>query len=277
MMQLKKLLSAAFAGLMLVSFTACSGATKPEETKNLDVPETATVAPEMSALPEEESSTGGVLTMGLNASFPPYEYYEGSDIAGIDPEIGAAIADKLGMELEIQDMQFKNVLMSVQSGKIDMGMSGISVTEDRKETMDFSDPYAKGIQAMIVLEGSEIQSKEDLAGKKVGVQLATTGDICVTGDFGEDVVERFNTGADAVMNLKGGKIDCVVIDLEPAKVYVEQNEGLKLLESTYVEEEYAIAFKKGNAELQKKVNDALKELIADGTVQAIIDKYIKAD
>lgn len=219
----------------------------------------------------------GKLLMATNATFPPYEYYDGNDIVGIDAEIAAKIAEKLGLELEIQDMEFNSIITSVNQGKADMGMAGMTVSEDRLKNVDFSDSYAKGVQVVIVKEDSDIKSIDDLTGKKIGVQLNTTGDIYATDDFGKDNVQQFNKATDTVLALTQGKVDAVIIDKAPAEVFVQQNEGLKLLDSSYADEDYAICFKKGNTELQKAVNDALNELIEDGTVQAIIDKYIPAE
>ncbi len=221
------------------------------------------------------------LTMGTNASFPPYEYYEDGKVVGIDAEIAAAIAEKLGMELEIEDMEFKAIIPAVSTGKIDFGMAGMTVTDERKQSVNFSETYATGIQAIIVKEDSEITSADDLGAEgatwKIGVQDATTGDIYCTDDFGEDRVSKFPVGADAVEALKTGKVDCVIIDNEPAKAYVSMNEGLKILDTEYVTEDYAIAVKLENTELLEKINKALEELIADGSVQQILDKYINAD
>ena len=223
--------------------------------------------------------SGGTLTMGTNAEFPPYEYYEGDKIVGIDAEIAAAIADKLGMELKIEDMAFDAIIPAITSGKIDMGMAGMTVTDERKQSVDFSDSYATGVQAVIVAENSAITSVADLSagGLSSGLQSSTTGGLSVTWVLaapGLATVQRYNKGADAVQALVTGKVDCVVIDNEPAKAFVEANPGLKILPTAYTEEDYAIAFAKGNTELQTKVNEALKELIADGTVAKIIDKYI---
>ena len=221
------------------------------------------------------------LTMGTNASFPPYEFYENNEIVGIDAEIAAAIADKLGMELKIEDMDFKAIIPAVTEGKIDFGMAGMTVTEERLQSVNFSETYATGIQAIIVKEDSEITSVDDLyaegAAWKVGVQDATTGDIYCTDDFGEDRVSKYAVGADAVEALKTGKVDCVIIDNEPAKAYVAANEGLKILDGAYTEEDYAICVNLENTELLDKINGALKELIEDGTVAAIVAKYIPAE
>lgn len=219
----------------------------------------------------------GKLLMATNATFPPYEYYEDGEIVGIDVEIAEKIAEKLDLELEIQDMEFNSITDSVSSGKSDMGMAGMTVSEDRLKNVDFSDSYAKGVQVVIVKEDSDIKTIDDLSGKKIGVQLNTTGDSYATEDFGKDNVQQFNKATDTVLALTQDKVDAVIIDKAPAEVFVQQNEGLTLLSSSYADEDYAICFKKGNTELQKEVNDALNELIEDGTVQAIIDKYIPAE
>ena len=246
------------------------------------------------------------LVMATNAAFPPYEFKDGDKIVGIDAEIAAAIADKLGMKLEIVDVDFGAVLTGVAEGKYDMGMAGITVTETRKETMDFSNTYATGIQVIIVKDGSSIATLDDLwnfdeegnpvslknTDIKVGVQQDTTGDIYsssgVSGwgfnDLNEDEsiktdrVVRFKTGAEAVSALKTGKVDCVIIDQEPAKSFVAANEGIHILEgdNEYAVEDYAICVTKGNTELLEKINKALEELKADGTIAAIIEKYIPA-
>ena len=221
------------------------------------------------------------LTMGTNASFPPYEYYEENEIVGIDAEVAAAIAEKLGMELVIEDMDFNAIVPAITTGKIDMGMAGMTVTEERLQSVDFSISYATGVQVIIVKEGSPIKTLDDLyaegATYVAGVQEATTGDIYCTGDYGQDHVKQFNNGPLAVAALVNGQIDCVVIDQEPAKNYVAANSGLKILDTSYADEDYAIAIKKGNTELLDKVNGALKELGEDGTLQSIVDKYINAD
>ena len=216
------------------------------------------------------------LVMATNAEFPPYEYHDGDAIVGIDAEIAQAIADKLGMELKIEDVAFDSIIPGVQAKKYDMGMAGMTVTEERLESVNFSTSYAKGVQVVIVKEGSKIKSIDDLADVKIGVQTSTTGDIYATGDYGEEHITRYENGAVAVQALISGKVDCVIIDNQPAKSYVEANEGLVILPTAYVEEDYAICFNKENTELMDKVNGALQELIADGTVQKIVDKYIKA-
>lgn len=223
------------------------------------------------------SDTKETLIMATNAEFPPYEYYDNGEIVGIDAEIAAAIADKLDMNLEINDMEFNSVIAAVQTGKASIAAAGLTVTDERKESVDFTDPYATGVQVIIVKDDSDIASADDLEGKKIGVQQSTTGDLYCTDDFGEDNVEKFDKGATAVQALISGKVDAVVIDNNPAKAFVAANEGLKILDTAYADEDYAIAISKDNPELLEKVNTALNELIADGTVQTIIDKYITAD
>ena len=224
------------------------------------------------------------LKMGTNASFPPYEYYddETGEIVGIDAEVAAAISAKLGCELEIVDMDFDAIIPAVTTGKIDFGMAGMTVTEERKQSVDFSTSYATGIQVVIVKEDSAITSVDDLfaegANHKIGVQQGTTGDLYCSWDIEDEglgTIERFKNGIDAVLALTSGKVDCVVIDNEPSKNYVAANEGLKILDTEYAVEDYAIALAK-DSELTEKINAALEELIADGTVKAIIDKYIVA-
>lgn len=218
----------------------------------------------------------GVLTMATNAYFPPYEFYEGDAIIGIDAEIAEAVAEKLGLELKIEDMEFDSIITAVQTGKADIGLAGMTITEDRLKNIDFSDSYATGIQSVIVKENSDIASLDDLKEKKIGVQLSTTGDIYATDDFGADYVVQYNKGNDAVMALTQGQVDAVIIDNEPAKSYVAANKGLKILDTEYAVEEYAACISKENAGLTEAVNAALTELKEDGTLQSIIDKYIAA-
>lgn len=217
------------------------------------------------------------LVMATNASFPPYEYVEGGNFAGIDVEIAQAIADKLGMELDIQDVDFGSIIAGVQTGKYDMGMAGMTVTDERLEQVNFTSTYATGIQSVIVKKKGDIKSIDDLKGAKIGVQESTTGDIYATDDYGADNVIEYKVGNDAVQALKTGKVDAVIIDNQPALSYVKDNKGLKILKTPYVEEKYAICIAKENEDLLKKVNDALEVLIKDGTVQKILDKYIVAE
>lgn len=224
------------------------------------------------------SSDENTLVMATNATFPPYEYVEGDEIVGIDPEIAAAIADELGMELQIEDVDFDSIVAGVASGKYDMGMAGMTVDPDRLESVNFSDSYATGIQSIIVKEGSPIQSVDDLSSStKIGVQQGTTGAQYAADDYGQDAVVNFNKGADAVQALVTDKVDCVIIDNEPAKSFVEANPGLKILDTEYAVEDYAICVAKDNDELLDKINDALAKLKEYGTVDEIINKYIPSD
>lgn len=234
------------------------------------------------------------LTMATNAAFPPYEYKDGDNFVGIDVEIATEIAKKLGMELEIADVEFGSIIGGVQSGKYDFGMAGMTVTDERKESVNFSNTYATAVQSVIVPADSTYKSFEEFYtgfdaegnptgvkdGIKIGVQQDTTGDIYSSDKpekwgFGEDNVTRYKVGADAVQALKTNKVTAVIIDNEPAKAFVAANDGLKILEGAYAEEEYAICVSKENNELLEKINKALDELKADGTIQKIVDKYIK--
>ena len=219
---------------------------------------------------------GDELIMATNAYFEPYEYYEGDAVVGIDAEIAQAIADKMGMTLKIEDMEFDSIIAAVNSGKAHIGVAGMTVTEDRLENVDFSDSYTTATQVIIVQEGSEIAGADDLEGKKVGVQLGTTGDIFAA-DIKDVQLEQYNKGMDAVQALANGMIDAVIIDNEPAKQFVAKAEGLTILEEEFVTEEYAIAVAKGNEELLDDINKALDAIIADGTVKGIVDKYITAE
>ena len=251
----KKLLSLVLVAAMALSVVACGG--KKEE-----------------AAPAAEGKE--VLVMATNAEFPPYEFYEGQEIVGIDAEIAAAIAEKLGYELKIEDMAFDSIIAAVSSGKADFGLAGMTVTEDRLTSVNFSDTYATATQVVILMEDSPITGIADLDGKKIGVQLGTTGDI-YAGDIADATIERYNKGFEAVQALTQGKIDAVIIDNEPAKVFVAENEGTKILEEDFAVEEYAMAIAKENTELLEKVNTALAELTEDGTLKAIVDKYISAE
>ncbi len=238
-----------------------------------------------------------VLDMATNASFPPYEMVgEDGEFEGIDIEIAGKIAEKLGMTLKVHDVDFDSIVGGVQSGKYDMGMAGMTVTDERKESVNFTDSYATGVQAVIVAADSTYTSYEDFytgfdaegnplgtkEGIKIGVQQGTTGDIYCSDvpakwGFGEENVTQYKNGAEAILALKSGKVTAVIIDNEPAKSYVAANEGLKLLDGAYTEEDYAICVAKDNEELLTKINNALKELIADGTVAQIVEKYIPSE
>lgn len=278
---MKKVLALVLAALMVFALVACG-------TSNSD--ETTTAANGESSAPasESESTASGdkkTLIMATNATFPPYEYKDGDNFAGIDVEVAQKIAEKLGMELEIQDVEFGSIVTGVQTGKYDIGMAGISVTEDRKKSVNFSDTYATAKQVVIVTEDSAIKSLDDLKGDgsmKFGVQQDTTGDILASdtvenGGYGKDNVVSFKAATDTVQALKTGKVDAVIIDNAPAQNFVKNTDGLKILDGTWLDESYAIAISKDNTDLLEKVNAALKELTADGTIQAIVDKYIPAE
>ncbi|MBQ8387815.1 MAG: transporter substrate-binding domain-containing protein [Clostridia bacterium] len=254
---MKKILSFALAAIMLLSVALlCVSCTEPEI--------------------EEEKP---ILKMGTNAYFKPYEYYDGEKIVGIDAEIAAAIADYLGYKLEIVDMEFDSIITAVKGGEVDFGMAGMTITPDRLLEVDFSSSYATGVQSIIVPAGSPIKTADDLfaegATYKVGVQLGTTGDIYATEDLGADRVTAYPNANNAVIALKNKDIDCVIIDNEPAKALVKDNEGLQILDTAYANESYAICVKKGNTELLDKINEAIVALTKDGTIKTIVGKYIK--
>jgi polar amino acid transport system substrate-binding protein len=221
-------------------------------------------------------SESKTLVMATNAEFPPYEYYEGDDIVGIDAEIAQAIADDMGYELVIEDMAFDSIIAAVQSGKADFGAAGMTVSEDRLQSINFTDTYAQASQVIIVKEDSEIASPDDLVGKRIGVQLGTTGDI-YSDDIEDASIERYNKGFEAVQALTQDKVDAVIIDREPAKVFVSENEGLKILDESFTDEEYAICVSKDNDKLLEEINASIAKLKESGELQAIIDKYISAE
>lgn len=250
---MKKFLAILLAAIMVLSFAACG---KKEEKETL--------------------------TMATEGTFPPYEYYDGDKLVGIDVEVGQAIADKLGMNFEVVDIAFDSIIPGVQTGKYDMGMAGMTVYEERLEQVNFTTSYATGVQVLVVKEGSAITTVDDLfadgSNNVIGAQSGTTGFFYATWDIedaGLGSVMGFSKYTDAIEALKDGKCDCVLMDNEPAKALVAQNEGLTILDSEYSVEDYAIAIAKENTELYEKVNSALEELIADGTLQTIVDKYIK--
>ena len=228
---------------------------------------------------EEEVTEPEYIVMATNAFFKPYEYYEGDKIIGIDAEIAEKIAEKLGKTLKIEDMEFSSIITAVQEGSVDFGMAGMTVTEERLESVNFTSSYANGIQSIIVKEDSAITSVDSLyeegAAYKVGVQLGTTGDIYSSDDFGAERVIQYSTANEAVLALVGGSVDCVIIDNEPAKALVAENEGLKILDTSYADEDYAICVAKEKTELLDQLNAAIDELTADGTIDAIVAKYIK--
>jgi ABC-type amino acid transport substrate-binding protein len=277
---MKKALSLMTAAALVLSLAAC-GSTASSEAASSDAASSEAASSEAASETETaELSTvePGKLIMSTNAAFPPYEMTTDSgEFEGIDIETAQAIADKLGLELQIDDMDFDAALLAVQQGKSDMVMAGVTVTDERQNVMDFTDSYATGIQSIIVKEDSDIASVDDLAGKKIGTQRGTTGYLYCSDDFGDENVVAYDDGLTAVQMLNNGQVDCVVIDNAPAKEFVAANPGLKLLDTAYVEEDYAIGVGKGNTELKDAINTALEELKTDGTLQAIVDKYITAE
>ena len=292
---MKKLLAMTLALAMSLSLAACGGGAA-RSTPSASTPDASTSTPDAST---GDESTGfavsseygdftvveeGKLHMSTNASFPPYEMTtDDGGFEGIDVEVAGVIAEKLGLELVVDDMGFDAALTAVQNGQSDIAMAGITVTEDRLEVMDFSESYATGVQVVIVREDSPIQTLDDLNNAEmIGCQAATTGYIYASdtpenGGYGEDHVTAYENGSLAVMALLNGQIDAVIIDNEPAKSYVEANEGLKILDTPWAEEEYAIGVAKGNSDLLSAINAVMDELKTDGTFQSIVDKYITAD
>ena len=272
----RSFMAAAAVSVAALALTACGGSASSAASS---VASSAASSEAVSSAAAAELTTveAGKLTMATNATFPPYEMTTDSgEIEGIDVDTAKAIAEKLGLELQIDDMEFDAALLSVQQGKADIVMAGVTVTDERKAVMDFSDSYATGIQSIIVPNDSDIASPDDLAGKKIGTQRGTTGYIYCSDDFGEDSVVAYDSGLTAVQALNNGQVDAVVIDNAPATEYVAANPGLKVLDTSYAEEDYAIGMAKGSA-LEGAVNKALEELKADGTLQAIVDKYINAN
>ena len=286
---MKKALSLMTAAALVLSLAACGSTASSAASSEAASSETASsdAASSEAASSEAASETEtaelstvepGKLIMSTNAAFPPYEMTTDSgEFEGIDIETAQAIADKLGLELQIDDMDFDAALLAVQQGKSDMVMAGVTVTDERQNVMDFTDSYATGIKSIIVKEDSDIASVDDLAGKKIGTQRGTTGYLYCSDDFGDENVVAYDDGLTAVQMLNNGQVDCVVIDNAPAKEFIAANPGLKLLDTAYVEESYAIGIGKGNTELKDAINTALEELKADGTLQAIVDKYITAE
>ena len=272
----RSFLAAAGLSVAALALTACGGSASSVASSVASSASSA-AASTSAAAGELTTVEAGKLTMATNAAFPPYEMTTDSgEFEGIDIETAQAIADKLGLELQIDDMDFDAALLSVQQGKADIVMAGVTVTDERKAVMDFSDSYATGIQSIIVPEGSDIASPDDLAGKKIGTQRGTTGYIYCSDDFGDENVVAYDDGLTAVQALNNGQVDAVVIDNAPAQEFIAANPGLKILDTSYAEEDYAIGMAK-NSPLEDAVNSVLEELKADGTLQAIVDKYITAE
>ena len=276
---MKKIIAMLLAVVMVLSLAACGAKEEAPATTAAAAAETEAAAAETEAVAEAAFTTieEGKLIMSTNAAFPPYEMVaDDGSFEGIDVEVAGVIAEKLGLELIIDDMDFDAALLAVQQGKSDMVMAGVTVTEEREMVMNFSDSYATGVQVIIVPEGSDV-TIDNLGEKMIGTQHATTGYIYASGDYGEDHVTAYDNGASAVQALMNGQVDCVIIDSAPAEAFVAANAGLTILDTEYVTENYAIGLGKDNTALVEAVNTALAELIADGTVQSIVDKYISAE
>ena len=280
--RMAKVTGIALAAAMVVGLAACgssadSGAADAAASAAGEAAEATTEAAGDAA--EIVTVEEGKLHMATNAAFPPYEMTtDDGGFEGIDVEVATAIADKLGLELVVDDMDFSSTIAAVQSGKSDMVMAGMTVTPEREENIDFTTSYTNAVQVIVVPEGSDIATVDDLANADmIGCQEGTTGFLYCQDDYGEDHVASYTTGAMAIQALLGEKVDAVVIDNNPAKEYVAQNDGLKILDTEYANEDYAIGIAKGNDGLMNAVNGALEELIADGTVQSIIDKYIVSE
>ncbi len=265
--QLKNVLAIAMAAAMALTAAGCSTSTEQTATTE-DAAQTEQAAP--------EDTEENVLIMATNAEFPPYEYYQGQEIVGIDVEIARAVAQSMGMELAVEDMAFDSIIPALLSGKADIGAAGMTVTEERQASVDFTDTYVTASQAIIIkADNTEIAGPADVEGKVIGVQLGTTGDL-----YASDVtqtVERYNKGFEAVQALSQGKIDAVIIDDQVAKALAADNADVKVLDEPFTTEEYAIAVKKGNTELVESINAALAELKESGQLQQIVDKYITAE
>ena len=273
----RSFMAAAAVSVAALALTACGGSASSAASSEVASSAASSEVASSAAAADLTTVEAGKLTMATNATFPPYEMTTDSgELEGIDVDTAKAIAEKLGLELQIDDMDFDAALLSVQQGKADIVMAGVTVTDERKAVMDFSDSYATGIQSIIVPNDSDIASPDDLSGKKIGTQRGTTGYIYCSDDFGEDSVVAYDSGLTAVQALNNGQVDAVVIDNAPATEYVAANPGLKVLDTSYAEEDYAIGMAKGSA-LEDAVNKALEELKADGTLQAIVDKYINAN
>ena len=282
---MKKVFALALTVLMVMAMFAGCGSSNTTKTTTAatEAPAVTTEAATAEATTAETAASelktieSGKLIMSTNAAFPPYEMVaDDGSFEGIDVEVAGAIAEKLGLTLEVDDMDFDAALLAVQQNKSDIVMAGVTVTEDRQLVMNFSDSYATGVQVVIVKEGSDV-TLDNLGEKMIGTQRGTTGNIYTTDDYGDDHVTAYDNGASAVQALLNGQVDCVVIDSAPAEAFVAANAGLTILDTEYVTENYAIGVNKDNTALLDAINQALAELTADGTVQAIVDKYITAE
>ena len=270
---MKKLSGIVAVMLVLVfAFTGCGNTDSGSKNKGNEAASTAAAE---SGIPEK-------IIVGTNAEFPPFEYVDDNgDFAGFDIALMQAVCDKLGCKMEVNNMEFKSLLGAMQLKSIDVIAAAMTVTDERKQSVDFTDSYYEAKQVIIVDKNSKVASFSDLDGKKIGVQEGTTGDLFVTpeedGALVKDAtVKRFKKGVDAVMDLKNGGVDAVVIDKNPATEFVSSNQdSLKIVEDDTAVENYAFAIAKGNTELADAINKAVEELKADGTYDSIVKEYIK--
>lgn len=215
------------------------------------------------------------LYVGTNAEFEPFEYRESGNIVGFDIELVNEIAKLINREIEIEDMAFDGLLPALQTKKIDLIIAGMTATEERKKNVNFSEPYYKSQQAMVVHnDENNIKTFDDLEGKEVGVILGYTGDLIVS-EIPNVRIQRYNATSEAIMGLKSKKVQAVVLDYEPAKNYSAQNPELKLVETASESEEYAIAIRKEETQLLEDINKALTTLKENGTYDTLLNKYFK--
>lgn len=257
--------------VLVFAFTGCGSSSSNNDSDDKNEASTAAVA---------ESGIPDTIIVGTNAEFPPFEYVDDNgEFDGFDIALMQAVCDKIGVKMEVNNMEFKSLLGAMQLNSIDVIAAGMTVTEERQKSVDFTDSYYEAKQVIIVKNDSNVTSFADLDGKSIGVQEGTTGDLFVTpeedGALVKDAdVKRFKKGVDAVMDLKNGGVDAVVIDKNPATEFVSGNDDLKIVEDDTATENYAFAIAKGNTELADAINKAVEELKADGTYDSLVKEYI---
>ncbi|WP_243342980.1 ABC transporter substrate-binding protein [Anaerococcus sp. AGMB09787] len=271
-MKVKKLL---ILGLSSILLSACSANDNDKAGQTLDSGQTASAVSNVETTSNLVSD--GIIDLGTSADFPPFEFYKDQEMTGIDIDIANEISKKIGIEIKFHDMEFSAIIASIESGKLDGGMSGFTVTDERKKQVNFTDSYTKSVQKIMIKNDSEIAAIDQLKDKKIGVQLGTTGEIFAVDDFGDENVQSFAKYSDAVLALQSGKIDAMVLDQQTADKFVKANDDLKILETDYAQEDYAIALGKENQALYDEINKALNELKEDGTIDKILDKYINSE
>ncbi len=267
MKNMKKFIALMLACVMCLCFAACGSAEKEPATS---APADSTPASSDTSL--EDVKKSGKLTIATSPDFPPFESLEGDKVVGIEIDLLEMIAEKLGVELEINQMDFDSVLPGIQSGKFNIGVSGITVTEDRKKNADFTVPYFAAAQAIVVLKDSPIKSKADLEGKKVSVQTGTTAEeYCMKNGY---EVSAFQANNDALSALTSGKVDAWVIDNETGIQMSETTNGKTVvLDEPMTTEPYSFAFKKGSTSLVNEINSYVEGWLKDGTIEKIFEKY----